>query len=75
MTNQKTTHIIYDYKEVKCKQTMNNLRGIRVVKDYSIIVKDEDGYETLKVHIGCNKKKTDRKKKSMDNRYQRMESN
>jgi len=66
-----TGHLIFKEKELKTKQTMKNLRGVKVVKDWSIVIL-EDGYQTLKVHSGYSKVKAQRKLNTILERKKRM---
>ena len=69
-----TTGILtYETKELKTKATLKNLRGVKLVKDWSVVIK-EDGYQTMKIHSGYSKIKAQRKLNNILARRKRMEN-
>lgn len=67
-----TGYLTYKDKELKTKSTMKNLRGVKIVKDWSIIIQ-EDGYEVMMLHSGYSKVKAQKKLTSILERRKRMQ--
>jgi len=66
-----TGRLIFDIKELKTKSTLKNLRGVKIVKDWSVLI-FEDGYETMNIHSGYSKVKAQRKMNTILERKKRM---